>query len=357
MTNASSAGELRIGVVGCGGSRQTFGPALARLHGACPAAFMDVDIIPARLWAKQARGARAYCDFDEFVAESDTHAVIVASPPDVRAHHVAQLLRAGKHVLAETPMAPTASIGLELCDLARRSGLVLLPALPLRYEPALTEAEQRVRAGSIGEVRELRCEWAYSSAWSERKAIFGSWPAALLRHSIRTLDVARRMLGEAHAVSADIDRAGSHRRGGNLANLIVQHDRGVSVHHIHRTSRRARFEQYVLTGTVGMLELAAPAAGALDGSSVFFLSARSAGSHNHETSGPFCDPEGSDRTDCAIDRLLADFVRTALGNASPRVTGYDAVAAQAVFEAALVSSAEGLKLTVTAPARAAIAAV
>jgi len=354
MRASDTRQPLRIGVVGCGGSRQTFGPAVADLDSMCVTALMDVDLASARIWSKKVRGARAFCEFDEFLAESDVQAAIVSSPPQARAGQIAALLATGRHVLAETPIAPTSAETCDLASRARSAGLILAPAMLLRFEPAVTSALAGITAGVIGDIRELRCEWEFSSAWTHRKAVLQSWPAVLMRHAIRTIDLARWWLGDAYAVSADIDRASSGRRTGALANLIVQHDRGVSVHHIHRVSGRPRFEHYVATGSAGAIELSAPAAGALDGAATFLSAVRHTGEPSAEAGATANDSADAQATPEAHRYLAAQFARSVHDGTDFPVTAFDASAAQAILEAALVSSADGLKITLSPQATQAI---
>ena len=357
---------VRIGVVGCGGSRQTYGPALAALSSRSAAtskaeprqvlvtALLDVDILAARLWAKKIRGAQAYGDFDEFLANAPVDAVIVATPPGIREGQTAALLSAGKHVLSEVPFATQAAASLGLARQARRLGLHLWPSMLLRFDDIVNQAFRQLTTGVIGQVRELRCEWAYSAAWSERKAILQTWSGALLRHAVRSLDLARWWLGEAHAVSADIDPSVPGMSRGFHANVIVQHDAGVSVHHIHRTNRHARFERYIATGSTGVLELTSPAAGAIDGASVFRLTIRRPETPQHASVPQPIDATAERVT--AYHSLVAGFVSVVAGGvmAPPWPSAADAASAQAVLEAALVSSQEGLKVTVAPLATAAI---
>jgi predicted dehydrogenase len=352
MSGSTSTSPVRIGVVGCGGSRQTYGPAIAALPQARITALMDVDILSARLWARKVRAARAYCDFDEFLADAPVDAVIVASPSRAREEQIAALLRAGKNVLAETPPANRVSGSLQLADQAAQAVLLLCPALLLRFDPVIREARTMIRNGAIGALRELRCEWAFSSAWAQRKAVLQTWSGILMQHALRTFDLARWWLGEAHSVSADIDPATSSGKAGNMANVIVQHEMGVSVHHIYRTSHRARFERYIATGSAGVMEITSPAAGALDGSSLFRISVR--------TNGEDQVAERTDGYDASKERstshraLVAAFIGALASGRPMPVSAFDAAAAQAILEAALVSSQEGLKVTVAPLERPAI---
>ncbi len=335
-----------MGVVGCGGSRQTYGRALASTDQAILTALLDVDIVPARLWSKKVRGSRAYSDLDDFLADAPVDAVIVATPPDVREQHIAALLSAGKHVLAEAPVATQAAASLNLAQYARRLGTVLWPSMLLRFDDAVCHAYRLLSNGAIGQVRELRCEWAYSEAWAERKSVLQTWSGALLRHAVRSLDLARWWLGEAHAVSADIDSAVPGVGRGVRADAIVQHEAGVSVHHIHRTSRPARFERYIATGSSGVIELISPAAGAIDGAGAFTLTVRTIDASVGNPAEATLDGSTDRRT--AYDSLLAGFIAAVVQARTDPIwpTAADAAAAQAILEAALVSSSERLKVTV-----------
>jgi myo-inositol 2-dehydrogenase/D-chiro-inositol 1-dehydrogenase len=340
---------VTIGVVGCGGSRQTYGAALTEIPAMALTALMDVDLAAARLWSKRLRGTRAYADFSEFVAEADAEAVIVTSPVGARFEQIAALIASGRHVLAETPLAPTAAASFDLAQRARAAGTLLVPALHLRFDTTIAEARRRIASGDVGDLRELRCEWQYSSGWGHRKSVVRSWPDVLMRHAVRTLDLARWWLGEAYAVSADIDRGTGARRSGSIANLIVQHDRGVSVHHVLRGTVRARFEYYVATGSAGALEIAAPAVGALDGQSAFSLAVRRAGGLSEQGDAALNGSAAAQAVAQTHRELLLRFACAMREGAVLPVTAHDAAAAQAIMEAALVSSDETVKITLAPP--------
>src|SRR3712207_5826717 len=60
---------------------------------------------PTRAFAKEFGAAVATADLDEILADPGIDAVIVCSPTDQHAEQTERVLRAGKHVLCEIPLA------------------------------------------------------------------------------------------------------------------------------------------------------------------------------------------------------------------------------------------------------------
>jgi|GEM_PF-6044148 len=339
---------LRVGVVGCGGSRQTYGAALASLASLKVTALMDVDMASARAWSRQIGACRVHHDFDAFLEDAAADAVVLATPTDVRAHQAERLLAAGKALLVEAPAAREASGYRRLMDEASRAGALLVPAYVMRYEPALKATRAALDRGDIGEPRELRCEWAFYAGWATRKTAFRRWPDVMVHYAAHTLDLARWWLGDAVAVSADIDTASDVSRRTDLANLIVQHQRGVSVHHIYRSSRRPRYEHLVLSGSEGVIEVTGPASGALDRSGALAMSLHRPGREPE----PFQAPErprlpvrGQIRW--PYRDMLEDFARAVAGQGPAQVGVDDGLCAQVILDAAVLSSFEGVKIQMT----------
>ena len=116
-------------------------------------------------------------------------AVYLASHPDLHCMHIKQALEAGRHVLCESPVAPTRRECEELQELARGKGLVLADAIKTAYATAYHRLSLLAKSGHIGRVISVRAvctslsdlgaddAWRVPGKWSSSKA----WgPAALL---------------------------------------------------------------------------------------------------------------------------------------------------------------------------------
>ncbi len=101
-------------------------------------------------------GTAAFGSVDELLSRApDVVAVSVATPTSTHVEVSAALLAAGKHVLVEKPIAPTAAEGELLTRLARERSLVLAVGHVERFNPAVRELKRRIEGGAMGELLSL----------------------------------------------------------------------------------------------------------------------------------------------------------------------------------------------------------
>lgn len=98
--------------------------------------------------AASAHGLRHFTDLDEAVAAADV--VCVAAPLHARAAVIETAVRAGRHVLADKPMAATLAETEAIARLAADRGVVVVPAHHIRLGGALRSARAAVCGGRIG---------------------------------------------------------------------------------------------------------------------------------------------------------------------------------------------------------------
>lgn len=97
-------------------------------------------------------------ELEGLMKRSDIDAFIVALPLDVQPDLVVRLLKAGKHVLSEKPIAPTAEKALQVLKVYKtlqqtNPSLVWSVAENFRYEPGIQKAAELVQSGTaIGDV-------------------------------------------------------------------------------------------------------------------------------------------------------------------------------------------------------------
>jgi predicted dehydrogenase len=107
--------------------------------------------------SEASRGAlqlpRAYRSLDELAADSEVHVVHICTPNHLHFEQASSMLRAGKHVMCEKPVAMTTRESVALIDLAREHGRAGGVCYNLRYYPLCQEARARVASGAIGEPR------------------------------------------------------------------------------------------------------------------------------------------------------------------------------------------------------------
>jgi predicted dehydrogenase len=95
----------------------------------------------------------AYTSVDEIAADPDITVVHICTPNYVHFEQTAKLLRAGKHVLCEKPLAMDSRESATLVALAKETNRVGGVAHNLRYYPLCIQARALIESGAIGQVK------------------------------------------------------------------------------------------------------------------------------------------------------------------------------------------------------------
>ena len=103
--------------------------------------------------ARALRIDRAYSSLDELAKDKEVDVVHICTPNHLHAEQTTVLMRAGKHVMCEKPLAMNTKESAELIDLARKENRVGGVTYNLRYYPLCQQARAMVDAGAIGEPR------------------------------------------------------------------------------------------------------------------------------------------------------------------------------------------------------------
>ncbi|MDQ2871458.1 MAG: Gfo/Idh/MocA family oxidoreductase [Acidobacteriota bacterium] len=153
-----SRGEpLAVTIAGAGLMGRWHARYAARM-GARIAAIVDPDRAAARALAMRFRGAAVFADLDEALRSCPSDAVHVCTPSPVHEISVLAALAAGRHVLAEKPLAESAEAAKRLLDFASQSSLVLSAVHQFPFQRGVRLlAEQRARLGDIVRLDFLLC--------------------------------------------------------------------------------------------------------------------------------------------------------------------------------------------------------
>jgi len=96
---------------------------------------------------------RAYTSLDELAEDPDVSVAHICTPNYVHFEQASRMIRAGKHVLCEKPLATDSRESEMLLKLARERRCVGGVAYNLRYYPLCQEAKVAVASGVIGQPR------------------------------------------------------------------------------------------------------------------------------------------------------------------------------------------------------------
>ncbi|MFN8591686.1 MAG: Gfo/Idh/MocA family oxidoreductase [Thermomicrobiales bacterium] len=193
-----SGARVRWGLVGSGGFADAiFAPVLANagqeLLGAAGSTAEG-----SRAFASRHGTAKQYDSLAAMLADPEIEVVWVASPNHRHEEHVRLALEAGKHVLAEKPLAITGRGAAGLATLARERRLHLGVGYQGRFHPALRDLKEVIRGGSLGNVAFVRSSWQTQYAglpdvWRLRPETSGGW--AIMDIGTHTLDAALWLTG------------------------------------------------------------------------------------------------------------------------------------------------------------------
>ena len=113
---------------------------------------------------------RAYASLEELLEDESVDVVHITSPNRYHFDQASKVLKAGKHVLCEKPLAMNSSESAELVKLAAESGRVAAVNYNIRYYPLCLEAAYRVRRGEVGEL--FHVSGSYVQDWLFHKTDF-----------------------------------------------------------------------------------------------------------------------------------------------------------------------------------------
>jgi predicted dehydrogenase len=156
----------------------------------------------------------AHPDFQIVDDLAKAEVVSVAVPLEERAEAIGRLVRAGKHVLADKPMAATLEDCEDIARLAGEHGVLVVPAHHQRLAAALRSAAAAVRGGGVGLPWNVQCDFL----------VAGGDPAPtgeLVNLALYPVDAVHALLGlevrRVHAIGNP-----------DLVTLLLDHDHGVT---------------------------------------------------------------------------------------------------------------------------------
>ncbi len=196
--------ELTVAVVGCGGAGNVHLDCWANLSGVRIAALCDRDGVTVARTAPQYEGAAAFTDFRAMLALEPFDIVDICVPPDQQFPVAEAALRAGTHVLCETPMTGHPEQAAVLVALAAERERLLMPAFCHRFHPPLLFAGELLDNDDLGRPAMFRCR--FSGYWtdvdtSRLAAEESQAQGALMNTAIHGVDLFRAFCGEAASIT------------------------------------------------------------------------------------------------------------------------------------------------------------
>lgn len=201
--------------------------------------------------------------FEEVLADDAIEVVDIAVVPDQQPEVARRVLLAGKHVLAQKPLALASTLGRELTELARSANRRLVVNHQMRYGEGIAAARAMAEAGWIGEVTTFTIEVNINTDWSGWSWLVQSPRLDLMYHSIHYFDSVRSLFGTPERVfCATGRRPGQQVAGETMTMTTLVYANGqralVNVNHENISgdySARFRIDGSAgsVRGTIGLL--------------------------------------------------------------------------------------------------------
>ena len=183
---------IKIAIVGTGGMANAHANHFKQIPGCKLVAGVDIDAGRVAAFAKEHGIAKTFTSVQELIRDCDFDAASVVTPD---AFHVAcalPLVKAGKHVLCEKPLAPEAKAAKKLVTAAKKSGVINMVNFSYRNSSALHKIHQLVSAGKLGRIMHFEAHylqtWLTSAVWADwRKTPAWLWRLSTKHGSKGTL--------------------------------------------------------------------------------------------------------------------------------------------------------------------------
>ena len=129
---------------------------------------------------------------DELLSWGKFDAVVITTPDFTHKECAVKAFNAGKHVMLEKPMAPTAAECREIIKAAKASNKVLQIGFVLRCHPLFIGVKKELDAGTIGEVLSINCSESlkvmhgasYMRRWHRKSVNSGGFLLAKCSHDL-----------------------------------------------------------------------------------------------------------------------------------------------------------------------------
>jgi predicted dehydrogenase len=347
-----SSSVTAVGLAGFGSAGRGIHAPLLQLAGMTIAAVSTANQERAQQVRSDLPGARLVPDLDALLTMDGLDLIVLATPSGLHAGQARQCVEAGIAVVVDKPLATDATQAWEVVEVARAAGVALTVFHNRRFDAEHVAARETVASGRLGEVFRHEFRWERwrptpKDRWRENASPDDGGGILLDLHS-HMIDAAVDLFGPIETVYAEV--AARSTTAEDDAFLACRHTSGV-VSHLGATSLSAAPGPRVrILGRAGAFLLDQFED---DGIGIYPDLANADAAH--------CGwvYEGSRRT--PVTRPAAgqvDFyrgVRRALGSEDPQgampVDPYDAVHTLAVIDAARVSAAQGIVVTVRTPGR------
>lgn len=164
---------IKIAIVGTGGMAHAHANAFQKLNGCKLVAGVDIQEDNLNAYCDKFEIENRFTDVKDLVKWGNFDAAVVATIDSAHVPCSLPLVKAGKHVLCEKPIAPTAKEGKRLVTAAEKAGVINMINFSYRNSAVLHHAQKLVASGKLGRLMHLEAHylqtWLTSPVWGDWK--------------------------------------------------------------------------------------------------------------------------------------------------------------------------------------------
>lgn len=163
---------IHVGVIGTGFIGPVHIEALRRLGFVQVDAIADVSLENVQKKALQLHVPKGYGSYQELIDDPEIESVHICTPNYLHYDMVKAVLKAGKHVICDKPLALNAAQARELADCAKKAGVVAAVNFNVRFYPLLHNVKAMIAAGELGQI--FAINGSYQQDWLLKETDY-SW--------------------------------------------------------------------------------------------------------------------------------------------------------------------------------------
>jgi predicted dehydrogenase len=147
---------INWGIIGCGNVTEVkSGPAFNKVGDSRLLAVMRRNTSLAEDYARRHNVPKAYSKASDLINDKDINAVYIATPPGSHAAYALEVIKAGKPVYIEKPMAANYQECMRINKAAQKNNVPVFVAYYRRTLPGFNLVKELIEKGSIGKVRSI----------------------------------------------------------------------------------------------------------------------------------------------------------------------------------------------------------
>jgi predicted dehydrogenase len=160
---------INWGIIGCGNVTEIkSGPAFNKVGDSRLLAVMRRNTSLAEDYARRHNVPKVYSNASDLINDNDINAVYIATPPGSHAGYALDVIKAGKPVYIEKPMAANYRECLKINKAAEKNNIPVFVAYYRRTLPGFNLVKDLIEKGSIGKVRSVIIQLFKTSSEDEK---------------------------------------------------------------------------------------------------------------------------------------------------------------------------------------------